>query len=163
MRFQVEHRFRAPVRAVADLLVDPDFHRGLELPDVELLDVVDHRDDGEEALLALRYEYVGRLDPAARRVLGGRRLTWLQEVTLDREAGGGRLAFAAEGNGDRLNGAADFVLRAEHDEVVWELAGEVRVRVPLVGGSAERRVLTGVLRRLEIEARRMAEELRPRP
>ncbi len=78
MRFDTEHRFAAPVRAVADVLVDPAFHRGLQLPDLRLLDVVDHQDDGDDALLSLRYEYVGHLDPVVRRLLGDRRLTWLQ-------------------------------------------------------------------------------------
>jgi hypothetical protein len=161
VRFQTEHRFRAAVPAVADLLVDPAFHRDLELPDVALLDVLYHGSDGEDAL-SLRYEYVGRLDPTAQRLLGGRRMTWVQDVTIDREAGAGRLTFAAEGNQDRLYGAADFALRADDDETVWQLRGEVRVRLPLVSGSAERRIVAGVLRRLEIEARYMAEELRTR-
>ena len=162
MRFHAEHRIRAPVGAVADLLVDVPFHRDLELPDVELLDVLHHDDDGAAALLTLRYEYVGRLDPPFARLLGGRRLTWVQEVTVDRDAGIGRLTFAAEGGEDRLHGRAEFALRAEDDETLWLLHGEVRVRVPLVGGAAERRVLAGVLSRLEIEARCMGDELGPR-
>ncbi|HEX2191858.1 MAG TPA: DUF2505 family protein [Acidimicrobiales bacterium] len=162
MRFRAEHRFRAPVGAVADLLVDAAFHRELELPDVELLDVLLADGDGAAALLTLRYEYVGHLDPPAARLLGGRRLTWVQKVTVDRDAGTGRLSFAAEGNEDRLYGTAEFALRADDEETLWLLEGEVRVRVPLVGGAAERRVLAGMLRRLEIEAQQMAEELRAR-
>ena len=161
MRFQDEHRFTAPVRAVADILVDPAFHRSLELPDLQLLDVVDHRDDGNNALLSLRYEYVGQIDPVAQRLLGGHRPTWVQELVVDRASGAGQLTFAVEGNRHRVHGTAEFTLRPEQDETVWELQGEVRVGVPLVGGSAERRILAGVLRRLDIEAQRMTDQLRP--
>ncbi len=160
MRFQAEHRFTAPMGAVADVLVDPAFHRDVELPDLRFLDVVDHRDDGDEALLSLRYEYVGQLDPVVRRLLGDRRLTWLQELTVARAAGAGRLSFAVEGNPDRLRGLADFTLRPDGEQTVWRLDGEVRVRVPLVGGSAERRVLAGFRARLDREARHMGERLR---
>ena len=160
MRLQAEHRFDAPARAVADVLVDPAFHREVELPDLRLLDVVDHRDDGDDALLSLRYEYVGQLDPVVRRLLGDRQLTWVQELAVDRMSGAGRLTFSVEGSPGRLHGVAYFTLRPDGEQTVWRLDGEVRVRVPLVGGSAERRVLAGFRARLDREARHMGERLR---
>ncbi len=159
MHFQDEHRFPAPVGAVADLLVDPTFHRRLELPDLRLLEVVDHGDDGTDALLSLRYEYIGQLDPLARRVLGGGRLTWIQTLVIGRSAGSGRLTFADEGTRRRLDGRAEFTLLADQDETVWELRGEVRVGVALIGGRAEPRIVAGFLRRLDIEAQAMTDRL----
>ena len=159
MRFQAEHRFAAPVRAVADVLVDPAFHRGLDLPDLRLLDVVDHRDDVEDALLSLRYEYIGQLDTVVRRLVGDRRLTWLQELVVDRTSGTGQLTFAVEGHRDRLHGVAHFTLRADDKQTVRLLQGEVRVRIPLVGSTAERRIVAGFLDRLDLEARRLSDRL----
>ena len=159
MRFQAEHRFPAAPEAVAELLVDPEFHEGLELPDLALLGVVDHRADGAEALLSLRYEYVGHLEPVAQRLVGRAQLTWIQEAVVDRVTGDGRLRFAVEGHRDRLYGGAQFTLRPDVDDTVWALHGEVKVRVPLVGSTAERRILDGVLRRLDIEAQQMTERL----
>jgi hypothetical protein len=159
MRFQAEHWFPASVGAVADLLVDADFHRGLSLPDVELLDVVEHRVDGDDGVLSLRYAFVGRLDPVAQRLLGGQRLTWTQQLGVDRATGDGRLAFAVDGSSGRLRGAADFTLQPHGEQTVWELRGELRVRVPLVGGTAERHIVAGLLERLELEARHMTDRL----
>jgi hypothetical protein len=159
VRFQAEHRFAAPVPAVTEILVDPGFHRGLELPDLELLDVVDHRDDGRDAVLALRYAFVGHVDPIVTRLLGGRQLRWVQELALDRATGDGHLSFAVDGGGDRLRGLARFTVHPDGDETVWALRGDVKVRVPLVGGSAERRIVAGFLRRLDIQAERLAERL----
>jgi uncharacterized protein DUF2505 len=170
VRFRTQHRFRASVDAVVDVLVDSDFHQELELPDVRLLDVVDRRDDGDAAFLALRYEYVGRLDANVRRLLRGRRLTWLQELAVERGTGdgapagrerSGRLSFAAENAPDRLHGEARFGLHAEEDHTVWDLEGEVTVRVPLVGAGAERAITAGFLERLDVEVREIAERLRP--
>jgi hypothetical protein len=174
VRFRTQHRFRAPVAAVVDVLFDPGFHRELELPDVRLLDVVDHRDDGDAALLALRFEYVGRLDGNVRRLLRGRPLTWVQELAVERATGdrpppwrerNGRLTLAAENAPDRLHGEAGFRLRAEEDEedqtqTVWDLGGELKVRLPLVGPGAERAITAGFLERLDVEAGEITERLR---
>jgi hypothetical protein len=159
MRFQAVHRFPGPAEAVIALLVDPAFHLDLQLPDLAQPEVIDHRDD-DQPLIVLRYEFVGHLDGMARRMLGGRRLTWLQELRMDRATRAGRLTFAAEANPDRLRGAADFSLTPENDEIVRRLYGEVVVDVPLVAGMAERRIVPGVLRRLDIEAQSLADRLR---
>src|SRR3954462_12696597 len=100
MRFRTEHRFAAPPDRVIDVLLDPEFHRTLELPDLAPPEILDH--DGDH--IRLRYEFVGRLDPIAQRLLGSRRLTWAQELRVDRARGTGRLTFAAEGGADRLHG-----------------------------------------------------------
>ena len=161
MRFRTQHRFGAPVGAVVDVLVDPGFHRELQLPDVRLLDVVEHRGDGRAALLALRFEYVGRLDPNIRRLLRGRPLTWVQELAVERVTGDGRLKFAAENAPDRLHGEAAFRLHPDEGHTVWDLWGDVKVRVPLVGPGAERAVTAGFLERLDVEVGEIAERLCP--
>ena len=159
MHFHAEHRFAASVDAVAALLVDPSFHEDFELPDLALRGVVNNVDDGTHAELALRYEYVGRIDPVVQRLLGGRRPMWVQSLVLDRATGVGRLSFAAVGQDDRLKAGAHFTLRADGDETVWDLEGEVKVRVPLIGRAAERKLVDGVLGRLTIQADQLAERL----
>ncbi|HZA75056.1 MAG TPA: DUF2505 family protein [Acidimicrobiales bacterium] len=160
MRFHAEHRFPGPVGAVAALLLDPGFHRQLELPDLRLLEVVDGGTDTNESHLRLRYDFVGHLDPLASRLLAGRRLTWIQELRLDRSSGVGRLSFEAEAAPDRLHGVADMVLEPVDDVTVRRLDGELVVAVPLMGRRAEGRIVPGLLRRLDIEAAALAERLR---
>ena len=82
MRFGVEHRFSASVVAVCDVLMDPAFHRALVLPDLSLPEVLEESSEGTARMLKLRYEFVGSLDPIAKKVLGGRKLTWIQEMRL---------------------------------------------------------------------------------
>jgi hypothetical protein len=87
MRFEAEQRFPGvAAQAVAALLVDPEFEARVELPDLSLPELVEHRVDGSETVLRLRYQYVGELDPIAVRLLGGKKLTWVQELRLDVEA-----------------------------------------------------------------------------
>jgi hypothetical protein len=153
VRFRVEHEFPGERSAVADILCDPAFHSHLELPDLSRPEVVEQSTDGTERTLRLRYEFVGHLDPIARRLLSGRRLTWIQELRLDTATYVGRLSFAAEAEADRLYGSADVMLEVVDDaRTRRRVAGELFVRVPIVGGSAERRIVPGLVRRLDVEA-----------
>jgi len=159
------------------VLADPDFYRSLELPDLRLLEArplvttsgLGSRRGGDtpsetgpetvqEAGVLLRYEFTGSLDPLAVRLLGGAHMTWSQEVHL-RDGESGWLTFAAEASPRLLHGRADFVLhtdRARADlggrATVRRLDGELTVAIPVVGRMAERRIVSGVLRRLDVEA-----------
>ena len=158
MRFTAEHRFAASPAAVAALLVDPDFMTGVALPDLSLPTVVTHT-DGDDARLRLRYEYVGSLDPIAKRVIGAHRLVLIQDLRLDRRAGRGELTFAAESAPEKLRALATVEVVATGTGSVRTLRGEFSVRIPVVGGTAERRILPGVLRRLDAEARAVSARL----
>ncbi len=160
MRFSAEHRFEGPPAAVASVLVEPDFYGALELPDLRL-DAVVAAGPGEqdgERMLVLRYEYTGSLDPMARRLLGGTRLTWTQEVRVRLAGTGpggtaaGWLTFRAEAAPGLLHGEARFSLEAAGDGTVRRLAGELVVGVPVIGRTAEQRIVPGILTRLDVEA-----------
>ena len=68
MHFQVEHEFAGSCAQVADVLCDPEFHAELDLPDLSRPQVVESSIDGAIRLLRLRYEYVGQIDPVARKL-----------------------------------------------------------------------------------------------
>ena len=163
MRFEVEHDFPAPRADVAGVLCDAAFHTQLDLPDLSRPEVVTSSVDGTTHLLRLRYEYIGRLDPIARRIVGARRLTWIQELRLDTATYTGTLSFSAEEDAERLNGRADVAITAVDDEHSRRrVAGDLHVRVPLVGSNAERRIVPGLVRRLDVEAAALARELTAR-
>ena len=153
MHFTAEQHFAdvAP-RAVAELLVDPAFETTVDLPDLSCPTVIEHRAEHASAVLKLRYEFVGHLDPIAQKLLGGRTLAWIQTLQLDLDAGRGDLSFAAEADPNRLHGSATVELRADGADTVRSFVGEFVVKAPVVGGMAERRILPGLLRRLDVEA-----------
>jgi hypothetical protein len=159
VHFHAEHRFSGSKQAVAALLADPAFYLSLVLPDLGQPAVVEQRVDGDGDVLRLRYEFVGSLDPIAQRLLGSSTLTWIQEVRIDQSAGSGTLRFEAEKDPRRLHGAADFVLTAADGGTVRSLDGELVVAVPGIGRMAERRIVPGLLRRLDIEAQALDDQL----
>ncbi|MGH8987643.1 MAG: DUF2505 family protein [Acidimicrobiales bacterium] len=167
MRFEAAHRIPAPRAAVAPVLADPSFYAGLELPDLSLPEVVEHV-AGE--LVVLRYEFTGHLDPIVLRLLGtARRLTWTQELRLDGDSGG-TLTFRADAGPSTLHGDARFTLTEEKEpsgetgpgvvSTVRTMEGTLVVAVPVIGAMAERRIVPGVLARLDVEADALAERLR---
>ena len=163
MRFQAQHAFNGPSGVVAALLTDPDFYQGLALPDLSHPEVLQSSSDGEQSVLRLRYEFVGTLDPIARRLVGENRLAWVQEVRIEHSAGSGRLTFGAAADPTRLRGSARFTLEGQDGRCVRRLWGELTVAVPLIGPSAEKRIVPGILRRLDIEADAVNKALAERP
>jgi hypothetical protein len=152
MRFQAQHRFNSSPAEVAALLTDPDFYQTLVLPDVSEPQILESSADGRRSLLRVRYGYIGNLDPTARRLLGKGRLAWIQQVVVEHSTNSGDLSFNVEADPKRLHGSAHFDLQAEDGGCVRRLAGELVVAVPLIGSRAERKIIPGVLRRLDIEA-----------
>jgi hypothetical protein len=152
VRFDTEHSFAAPAAAVVGVLTDPDFYLDLALPDLDQPELLGSTDDGDAAVIRLRYQFVGRLDPMARRLIGSGRLAWIQEVRVRRSTSSGTLGFEAEREPRRLHGSAEFTLAPSAGGTTRRLEGELVVAVPGVGGLAERRIVPGLLRRLDIEA-----------
>jgi hypothetical protein len=158
VHFRVEHDFAAPREQVAAVLCDETFHTHLDLPDLSRPEVVSSSVSGTTRLLRLRYTYVGQLDPIARKIVGGRKLTWIQELQLDTATYTGTLTFAAEADADRLYGEATVTMTTsdgpslEGARTKRVVSGDLHVRVPLVGSTAERRIVPGLLRRLDAEA-----------
>lgn len=152
MHFQTEHRFHGRPEDVARVLADPLFYEELELPDLGKPQVLEHRSDGDDALVKLRYEFLGKIDMLARALLGGQRLIWVQEVRVNLRSGSGELRFEGEGEPRRLHGQAGFDLVPEGDGTVRRLEGDLVVAVPGIGPMAEQRIVPGLLGRLDIEA-----------
>jgi hypothetical protein len=161
VHFQVEHEFPGSCAQVADVLCDPEFHAELDLPDLSRPEIVASSTEGAIRSLRLRYEYVGQLDPVARKLIGDRALAWVQELRLDTTTYAGTLSFSAEQDADRLNGAAEVAIAAVDGggQSRRRIGGDLHVRVPLVGGTAERRIVPGLVRRLDVEAAALTKEL----
>ncbi len=152
VRFHTEHRFTGSPADIGAILVDPMFYLDLALADLGRPELLDQEADGDLVTVRLRYEFTGSLDPIAQRLIGSGRLAWIQEVRLSRSAGTGSLRFEAEKDPRRLHGAAEFVLTAEAAGTLRRIDGELVVAVPGIGRMAERRIVPGVLRRMDVEA-----------
>jgi hypothetical protein len=165
VQFECEHEFAGTVEQVASTMSDPAFQTALDLPDLARPDVIAHDVDGASRRLVLRYRYIGKLDPIAQKVVGNRELAWVQDLRIDVSTGVGVLGFTADGFGGRADGSATVRIVAVVDREAGEagcrraIRGEFRIKVPLVGGKAERAIVPGLTRRLDVEAAAVAREL----
>jgi hypothetical protein len=160
VEFHAEHEFSAGPAALLGAMTEPTLHLELKLPDLSLPELVSHEDDGIEALLSLRYRYLGELDALGRRLLGDEPPTWTQEVRVDRSAGRGHLGVRAEVRGEGLDAMGTFVVLEAQGGCRRLLDGELRVSLPLIGHSLERRLVGGLLDRLEVESEALEQHLR---
>jgi hypothetical protein len=153
MKFQVEHAFEADPASLTAIWLDPEFHLALELPDVSRPELVAKTTTGTEHTLDLRYEFVGHVDPIVNKLLAGRSLTWRQRLTFDTVSRRGTLTVVSEDGSERLKASGQIVLEeTTHHGTRRTMRGDLRVRVPVVGGAAERRIVPGLVRRLDVEA-----------
>ena len=160
MHFEREHEFAAKVERVASIMSDPDFQTLLDLPDLARPDVVAYEVDGAAHRLMLRYAYIGQLDPIAQKIVGGRKITWVQDLRIDVSTGVGTLGFSADGVGGRADGSATVTITETGDASCRRvISGDFRIKIPLVGGKAEKAIVPGLARRLDVEADAVTAEL----
>jgi uncharacterized protein DUF2505 len=150
--FDARHEFDAPPAAVTAGLTDPEFVGSLELPDLERPEVLQHRVDDNGRFIQARFRFVGHLDPIARRILGNDRITWVQEVRFEASNERGELGVTPDVHPDRMKFAGDYRLTAKNGGTVRTLTGELSIKVPLIAGRAEKAILPGLLRRVDLEA-----------
>lgn len=155
MRFSVEHRFAAPLAAVEHAMTDPEFFAELrDLPGIEAPALLDRRDRPGSVELDVRYVFSGDLPSVARRVLGRGELAWVQRSTVDLERHRTEFTIVPESHADLLTCAGVYLLRpgSPPEHTVRTISGELRVRVPVLGGRAERAIVGGLVERLDAEA-----------
>jgi uncharacterized protein DUF2505 len=150
--FDLAHEFAAAPDAVAGAMTDAAFVASLRLPDLEPPDVLDRTSGPNGTVIRYRYQFVGRLDPIARRILGNDRISWVQEVRVDPSGTRGDLAVTADAHPERLQFSGDYTLVAHDGGTTRRLRGTFAIKVPLVGRRAEQHILPGLLQRIDLEA-----------
>jgi hypothetical protein len=151
--FAARHEFDAAPSAVAHAMTDPAFVASLRLPDLEAPDVLGRQSNANGTVLLARFRFVGSLDPIARKVLGNDRISWVQEVEVDADAIHGRLRVTPDARAGAMRCEGSYRLdTTPNGGTARELHGELQIKIPLIGGRAERHILPGLLRRIDLEA-----------
>jgi hypothetical protein len=159
MRFTTEHHFPGTPQRVAALMVDPTFETTVDLPDLSTPEVLEHSEAPDATTLQLRYEYIGELDGHATRNPAGRQLTLVQTGARAGDPATGTFTLVAEADPGRVHGSATIRITSNGAESVRRFEGEFVVKVPLMGGTIEKRLLPGILSRFDVEAAALADHL----
>lgn len=148
MRFGLTQRFAAPLAAVADAFRDPGLYAALaELPNLGTPELLERTVKGDTVRVRVRYRFTGNLSPAVTAVIDPAKLTWVDVSEHHRATH--RVTFHLEPDhyADRLRCHGWYRFHADPDDPAATLRhseGDVKVRMPIVGGSVERAMVSGL-------------------
>ncbi len=134
-------------------MTDPGFMMTLtEIPDVGSVEIIDQGATADTSWISARLVYDGSIDPLVARVLGSDRPTWVQTYRMSTSTPSGRLEIQPDHHGSLLQCQADITLAPAGGGTHRTLRGELVVRIPLLGGRAERSLMPAILARIDAEA-----------
>jgi hypothetical protein len=134
-------------------MADAEFYATLVLPDLEPPELLTRTEAGARTEVHLRFVYTGRLDPIARRIVGRDHVSWVQRLVVDASTRTCALTVAPEIGVVPVSCEGTFTMQDDDGgRCLRTLDGELRVKVPVIGGRAERSLAPGITRRLDLEA-----------
>lgn len=156
MRFTLDQTLPAGVGDVLDAFTDPAFLASLaQLPKVGSPELLEQSREGDLVHQRVRYRFQGELSSAVRRVLDPERLTWVDERTYDLAAATASFRIVPDHYEGRLRceGSERYTdADGAGERTVRHVDGDLTVRYPLVGGTVERAIVSGLREHLHEEA-----------
>jgi hypothetical protein len=145
VRFEIVQDIAAAPDAVDGALVDPAFLvRMAELPKLGSAEVVSQLRDGDTMHQDVRYLFQAELSSAVTRVVDPKKLTWIERSVCDLAAHRSQCEIRPDNYGGLLSGRYDAVIVVAGDGARRTLTGELKVKMPLVGGKVERAIVGGL-------------------
>jgi hypothetical protein len=145
MRFEIVQDIAATPDAIDAALVDAAFLvRMAELPKLGSAEVVSQARDGDVVRQDVRYLFQAELSSAVTRVVDPKKLTWVERSVCDLAAHRTQCEIRPDNYGGLLSGRYDAAIVTAGAGARRTLTGELKVRMPLVGGKVERAIVSGL-------------------
>ena len=153
MRFELRQSFTCSPAEVDAAYADPTLYPTLVgLPKLGDIEVLDHEAGDDRTRLSIRFAFTGDLPPAVTAVVDPRRLTWVQESVHDLARGVTTFRLLPDHYPDRLQASGSATVTDAGDGARRVVAGELKVRAPLVAGRVEQAIVSGLDEYLQAEA-----------
>lgn len=155
MRFEFEQLVGAPVDVVERAYGDPDFYLALgDTPGIGVTGVLDRTEDAGTVTMRVRFAFTGRVAPAVRAVVDPSHLTWVTVLTQEAGSHGVVFDIVPDHHRDLLvcHGEYRFEAGPAGGTTRQRVSGDLSVRVPLMGRTAERAIVSGFEEHLAAEA-----------
>jgi hypothetical protein len=160
VRFGFEQRWEADSDDVLAVYIDSDFWTSLDgLTKTSVPDVLEVKRTGDTALVRLRYVLTVELPSQAARFIDPDDVAWVEETTWQLTARTASVRFLPEQAAGLMKASASADLLTDGDDTTREVKGELKVRIPLVGGKVEHAIVDGIGGHLEEEADAVAQRL----
>ena len=144
-----------PARAMA-AYGTPAFYEGRpERDHIEVLEVVRHEDTGARLLMEVRFAFRGPISPAVQRFIDRNKMTWITHNEIRPDEARADWKVLPDHYPDRLSAAGVYTFEPGADGAgtssVVGLEGDLKVRVPVLGKSVERVIVSGLRTYFEAE------------
>jgi hypothetical protein len=160
VRFGFEQRWEAAADDVLAVYIDADFWTSLSgLTKTSVPDVLEVTRTGDTALVRLRYVLSVELPSQASRFIDPDDVAWIEETTWQLKDRTASVRFLPEQAAGLLKASATADLLVDGTDTTREVKGDLRVRIPLVGGKVEHAIVDGIGGHLEEEADAVADRL----
>jgi len=162
MRFDAEQHFDAEVEHLLALFTDPDFYATLTgLPKISSPELLDHRSGAGKVHISYRQRYTGDLPAAAQSMIDPRKISWIEELTFDLSSQVADTRLKPDHYADRFSCSGRYTFRdLSGGRSSRRLDGDLRVRVPLVGGRVESALISGLKEHAGAEQDLIEDQLR---
>jgi hypothetical protein len=145
VRFEIVQDLGGTPDAVDGALVDPAFLvRMAELPKLGSAEVLSQAREGDVVHQDVRYLFQAELSAAVTRVVDPERLTWVERSVCDLATHRTQCEIRPDNYGGMLSGRYDAVIVVTGGGSRRTLTGDLRVKLPLVGGKVERAIVGGL-------------------
>lgn len=152
MRFTVEQHIGAPPMPAARAYADPALYAGFgDLPKMSRPEVVEHRADGDQVHLQIRYRFSGELSAAAKAVLDPSRLTWVEHSVHDLANLTTTFTMVPDHYADRFQCRGSYRFEPDGDGTLRRCEADLNVRALLVARAVEGAIVSGLREHLAVE------------
>jgi hypothetical protein len=145
VRFEIVQDIAATPDAIDAALVDAAFLvRMADLPKLGSAEVVRQERVGDIMRQDVRYLFQAELSSAVTRVVDPKKLTWVERSVCDLASHRTQCEIRPDNYGGLLSGRYDAAMVASGDGARRTLTGELKVKMPFVGGKVERAIVGGL-------------------
>jgi hypothetical protein len=153
MHFELEQRIQCPVDQVVAAFVDPRYYDMLDaLPKLGRPEVLTHEVHDSTAHLRIRYRFTGHLSSAVRAAVDPQKLSWVEDAEHDLVNHRVRFRMLADHYADRFQCSGTYRFEPAGDAATDRVcAGDLQIRMPLVGHRVEKAIVSGLREHLDSE------------
>ncbi len=146
VRFSIEQRFTSPLHKVLGAYTDQALYPALTgFSKVGTPEVVSRTASGDRVELRLRLRFIGDLSPAVTAVVDPGKLSWVQHEVYDLDEGTATVTFEPDNYADRFTCTGGYTFEDDGaGGTIRRASGDLKIRVLLVGGQAEKAMVMGL-------------------
>jgi hypothetical protein len=153
VKFTIDQTVDADPDAAVAAYANPAFYEGRAPRDnISVLEVSSHQRQGDRVLMEVHFRFTGSVSSAVRAVVDPKKMSWITRSEVDLVAHRSDWTIVPDHYPDRLTGKGSYVFSpAGAGTTAMRVEGELKVHVPLVGGTVERVIVSGLRKYLASE------------